>query len=65
MLRQLWTIRRNWKRKTVPAFVASAREHVATWGERFSSQGMAGTEIASWVEQIAQGLAFAHEAGVT
>lgn len=26
MLRELWTIRRNWKHKTVPAFVASARD---------------------------------------
>ena len=44
-------------------YVAYDREQVATWSERFSSQGMAGAEIAAWVEQAAQGLAFAHEAG--
>lgn len=45
-------------------FVAYDRSRAATWLERFSAQGLPATDMARWVCQAAQGLAFAHEAGV-
>ena len=44
-------------------YVVYERGLCVTWAEKVSSQGMAGTELANWVAQAAQGLAFAHEAG--
>ena len=44
-------------------FVVYERGTRTTWAERFSSQGEAATELADWLAQAAQGLAFAHEAG--
>lgn len=44
-------------------YVAYERGNQVTWTEKISSQGLAGTELADWVAQAAQGLAFAHEAG--
>ncbi|HEX5688345.1 MAG TPA: HDOD domain-containing protein [Ideonella sp.] len=44
-------------------YVVYERSVNVTWAERLSSQGLPGTELADWVAQAAQGLAFAHEAG--
>lgn len=44
-------------------FVVYERGTRVTWAERFSSQGEPATDLADWVAQAAQGLAFAHEAG--
>ncbi|HEV8691354.1 MAG TPA: HDOD domain-containing protein, partial [Ideonella sp.] len=44
-------------------YVVYERGLSVTWGEKLSSQGLAGAELANWVAQAAQGLAFAHEAG--
>lgn len=45
-------------------YVAYDRGHWVTWAERFGRQGIPATEAARWTAQAAQGLAFAHEAGV-
>jgi HD-like signal output (HDOD) protein len=45
-----------------PYVVYDRGVHV-TWAEKLSSQGLAATDLADWVAQAAQGLAFAHEAG--
>jgi non-specific serine/threonine protein kinase len=45
-------------------YVVYERGTSVTWAERMSAQGMAATELAEWLAQAAQGLAFAHEAGV-
>ncbi|WP_374673826.1 HDOD domain-containing protein [Ideonella sp.] len=45
-------------------YVVYERGASATWSERFSAHGVAATELADWLAQAAQGLAFAHEAGV-
>lgn len=45
-------------------FVAYDRGAWVTWAERLSRQGLPALEAAKWTAQIAQGLAFAHEAGV-
>lgn len=37
---------------------------VATWSERFTREGLPPLEVAAWAAGIAQGLAYAHEAGV-
>jgi eukaryotic-like serine/threonine-protein kinase len=44
-------------------YVAYDRRDQVTWAERLSSKGEAATELALWSAQVAQGLAFAHEAG--
>lgn len=46
-----------------PYAMYDRRSH-ATWAERFSSQGLPPLELAAWSAQIAQALAYAHEAGV-
>lgn len=40
------------------------RGAAVTWAERFSRQGIPATDLAAWAVQAAQGLAYAHEAGV-
>jgi eukaryotic-like serine/threonine-protein kinase len=45
-------------------FVAYARGDGSTWAERFSRQGIPAPDMARWAVQAAQGLAYAHEAGV-
>lgn len=45
-------------------YVAYDRGNWVTWAERFGRQGIPATEAARWTAQAAQGLAFAHEAGV-
>lgn len=45
-------------------YVAYDRGDQVTWAERFSRQGIPPAELAPWAAQVAQGLAFAHEAGV-
>ena len=37
---------------------------VVTWSERFTREGLPSLEVAAWAAGIAQGLAYAHEAGV-
>ncbi|MFO1340625.1 MAG: HDOD domain-containing protein [Burkholderiaceae bacterium] len=44
-------------------YVVYERGQNVTWAEKIGNQGLAGTELAHWVAQAAQGLAFAHEAG--
>jgi non-specific serine/threonine protein kinase len=44
-------------------YVVYERGHCVTWAERIGPQGLAGNELAHWIAQAAQGLAFAHEAG--
>jgi non-specific serine/threonine protein kinase len=44
-------------------YVAYERGAAVTWAEKLSPQGLAGGDVAHWVAQAAQGLAFAHEAG--
>lgn len=44
-------------------YVVYERGTSVTWAEKFSPQGLAGTDLAHWLAQAAQGLAFAHEAG--
>jgi eukaryotic-like serine/threonine-protein kinase len=44
-------------------YVAYERGTAVTWAERLSPQGLPGGDVAQWVAQAAQGLAFAHEAG--
>jgi eukaryotic-like serine/threonine-protein kinase len=45
-------------------FAAYERGTAVTWAERFSRQGIPAQELAAWAVQAAQGLAYAHEAGV-
>ncbi|GAA0748799.1 HDOD domain-containing protein [Ideonella azotifigens] len=45
-------------------FMAYDRSRAVSWPEKFSRQGAPAAELAGWAAQIAQGLAFAHEAGV-
>lgn len=45
-------------------YVVYDRGQGVTWAEKFSPQGLPGTDLAHWLAQAAQGLAFAHEAGV-
>jgi non-specific serine/threonine protein kinase len=45
-------------------YVAYDRGEWVTWAERLSTKGEPATELAHWAAQIAQGLAFAHEAGL-
>lgn len=45
-------------------YVVYDRGTWVTWAERLGSQGLPAAEAASWSAQVAQGLAFAHEAGV-
>ena len=45
-------------------FAAYERGTAVTWAERFSRQGIPATDLAAWAVQAAQGLAYAHEAGV-
>lgn len=45
-------------------FAAYDPNSCATMAERASHQGLPGTEVAAWMVQALQGLAFAHEAGV-
>jgi non-specific serine/threonine protein kinase len=45
-------------------FVAYERGSRVTWGERYSRQGIPAQDLAQWAVQAAQGLAYAHEAGV-
>ncbi|KAB0583512.1 HDOD domain-containing protein [Ideonella dechloratans] len=40
------------------------RSATVTWAERFSQEGLPPTDVANWVAGVAQGLAYAHEAGV-
>ncbi len=44
-------------------YVVYERGQNVTWAEKIGAQGLGGTELAHWVAQAAQGLAFAHEAG--
>lgn len=44
-------------------YVVYERGGRLTWAEKLGAQGLAATELAHWVAQAAQGLAFAHEAG--
>lgn len=44
-------------------YVVYERGESVTWAEKFSSQGLPGADVANWLAQAAQGLAFAHEAG--
>ncbi|MGM9486198.1 serine/threonine protein kinase [Ideonella sp. YS5] len=44
-------------------YVVYERGNAVTWSERLGPQGLSGAELAHWVAQAAQGLAFAHEAG--
>ena len=45
-------------------YAAYERGTSVTWAERFSRQGIPAPDLAAWVVQAAQGLAYAHEAGV-
>jgi non-specific serine/threonine protein kinase len=45
-------------------YVVYERGQQVTWAEKIGPQGVVATELAEWVAQAAQGLAFAHEAGV-
>lgn len=45
-------------------YVAYDRGDSVTWAERLSSKGEPAIELAHWSAQVAQGLAFAHEAGL-
>jgi HD-like signal output (HDOD) protein len=45
-------------------FAVYERGDTVTWSERFSRQGIPAQDIARWAVQAAQGLAYAHEAGV-
>lgn len=44
-------------------YVVYERGQSVTWAEKLSPQGLAATDLAHWLAQAAQGLAFAHEAG--
>ncbi len=44
-------------------YVVYERGQHQTWAERFSPQALPAAELADWLAQAAQGLAFAHEAG--
>lgn len=44
-------------------YVVYERGSRVTWAEQLSPQGVSATELADWMAQAAQGLAFAHEAG--
>jgi len=44
-------------------YVVYERGSRVTWAEKLGAPGLGGTELAHWVAQAAQGLAFAHEAG--
>jgi non-specific serine/threonine protein kinase len=44
-------------------YVVYERGQKQTWAERFSPQAVPAAELADWLAQAAQGLAFAHEAG--
>ncbi|MEK8029657.1 HDOD domain-containing protein [Ideonella sp. DXS29W] len=44
-------------------YVVYDRGQNVTWDEKLSSHGMVATELADWLAQASQGLAFAHEAG--
>lgn len=45
-------------------YVAYERGPWVTWSERMGRDGLAAQDLARWSAQVAQGLAFAHEAGV-
>ena len=45
-------------------YIAYERGEHVTWAERYSRKGIPADELAGWAAQAAQGLAYAHEAGV-
>ena len=46
-------------------YVAYDRGPTATLAERMGKKGIAPAELVPWIVQVAQGLAFAHEAGAS